>query len=81
MVCNVKVTNVNKIGKRLNNEQMIRIFKKKCEKANVLQDMKAHEYYVAPALKKRLKSKIARQRLEKENLKKQAFLNKYNQDK
>ena len=75
-VCNIKVTNVGKFGKKLNNEQMIRAFKKKCEKANILQDLRSHEYYVAPSLKKKLKSKMARKRVEKENAKRQAFFNK-----
>ena len=81
MVCNIKVTNVGKFGKRLNNEQMIRAFKKKCEKSNILQDLRSHEYYISPTLKRKLKSKLARQRMEKENAKKQAYLNKFNQDK
>ena len=75
--CNIRVTNVNRLGKRLNNEQMIRSFKKKCEKTNILQDLRSHEYYVSPSLKRRLKSKLARQRSEKENAKRQAYLNKY----
>ena len=76
IVCNVKVTNLNKFGMYLSNEQMIRTFKKKCEKADVLKDLKKHEFYVAPSLRKKLKSKLARQRVEKENAKRQAYLNK-----
>lgn len=76
VTCNVKVTNVNKFGKRLGNEQIIRAFKKKCEKTEILKDLKKHEFYVAPSLKRRLKSKFARQRAEKENAKRQAYLNK-----
>ena len=73
---NIKVTNVNKIGKKLTSEQMIRSFKKKCEKSEILKDLRSREYYVAPSLKKKLKSKFARQRVERENAKRQAFFNK-----
>ena len=73
---NLKVTNVGKFGKKLDNERMIRTFKKKCEKLNILQDLRSKEYYVAPSLKRRLKSKEARKRIERENAKKQAYLNK-----
>lgn len=53
-------------------ESMLRRFKKKVEKAGVLQDMRKHEEYVAPAEKKRLKSKLARARVAKEERKKTA---------
>jgi small subunit ribosomal protein S21 len=79
--CNIKVTNVNKFGKKLDNERMIRNFKKKCEKSGIIQDLRNHEFYTPPSIKKKLKSKMARQRVEKENAKKQAFLNRFNNDK
>ena len=79
MVYNVKVTNTNKFGKKLTLDQMAKNFKKKCEKYGVLQDMRKHEYYIAPSLKRKLKSKEARKRVERENAKKQAMLNKSNQ--
>lgn len=75
--CNIKVTNVGKFGKKLDNERMIRTFKKKCEKLGILQDMRNHEFYTPPSIKRKLKSKMARQRVEKENAKKQAYLNKF----
>lgn len=53
-------------------ESMLRRFKKKVEKAGVLQDMRKHEEYVAPAEKRRLKSKLARARVAKEERKKAA---------
>lgn len=53
-------------------EAMLRRFKKKVEKASILQDMRKHEEYVAPAAKKRLKSKLARARVGKEERKKAA---------
>ena len=81
MVYNVRVTDTNRFGKKLSLDQMMRSFKKKCEKANVLQDMRKHEYYVAPSLKRKLKSKEARKRVERENAKKQAMLEKINKDK
>lgn len=53
-------------------ESMLRRFKKKVEKAGVLQDMRKHEEYVAPAEKRRIKSKLARARVAKEERKKAA---------
>ena len=53
-------------------ESMIRRFKKKVEKAGVLQDMRKHEEYTPPAEKRRLKSKLARARVAKEERKKAA---------
>lgn len=72
---NIVIHNVNKFGKKLDNERMIRNFKKKIEKSNLLQDLRSHEYYLSPSVKRRLKSKFARQRVERENAKKQAYLN------
>ena len=68
------VRNVNRFGKELTLDQMMRQFKKKCEKENILQDLRKHEYYVKPSVKRKLKSKFARQRLERELTKKQAYL-------
>ena len=49
-------------------EPMFRRFKKKLEKENTLKDMRKHDYYLSPAEKRKLKSKLARQRLMKEEL-------------
>ena len=68
------VRNVNRFGKELTLDQMMRQFKKKCEKENILQDLRKHEYYVKPSVKRKLKSKFARQRLERELAKKQVYL-------
>lgn len=60
------VKNVNRFGKELTLEQMLRQFKKKCEKENLFQDMRRHDYYVGPSLKRKLKDKVAKQRLQRE---------------
>ena len=78
---NITVVNVNKLGRKLNNEQMIRQFKKKVEKSNILQDMRNREYYVAPSLKKRLKSKMARLRVAREEAKRAAKVAKFEKEK
>lgn len=59
-------------------ESMIRRFKKKLEKENVMYDMRKHDYYTKPSVKKKLKSKLARQRMQREMLKKQKYLDKKN---
>lgn len=43
-------------------DKLIRRFKKACEKADLMKDMRRKDYYVAPSLKKRLKSKEAEKR-------------------
>ena len=67
-----KVTNVNRFGKEMTVEQMLRAFKKKLDKEDTLRDIRKHEYYVSPSMKRKLKSKFARQRLERELAKRQA---------
>lgn len=76
MASNVTVRARYNNGHYENPEALIRKFKKKCEKANVLKDLRKHEEYVSPAVKRRLKSKLARQRVEKEQAKKNAWMNK-----
>ena len=78
---NITISNVNKLGKKLNSEQMIRLFKKKLEKSNLMQDMRSREYYVSPSLKRRLKSKNARLRVAKDEAKKAARAAKFENDK
>jgi small subunit ribosomal protein S21 len=46
-------------------DSMLRRFKKDVAKAGVLQDLKKHEYYIAPSEKRRLKSEQARKRAKK----------------
>ena len=43
-------------------EQLVRRFKKKCEKAGVLEDMRKREYFIGKSLKIKLKRKMANQR-------------------
>lgn len=50
-------------------EQLVKRFKKKCEKAGILEDMKKREFYVGKSLKRKLKSKMARQRKLREEAK------------
>ena len=78
---NITVHNFNKLGKKLDNERMIRTFKKKLEKSNLLQDLRSHDYYLSPSVKRRLKSKMVRQRVERENAKKQEHFNSNKFDK
>ena len=61
-------------GKPESAESLIRKFKKKCEKAGILQDMRSHEVYLKPSIKKKLKSKMARLRVQKDLAKKQKFI-------
>ena len=74
MASNVTVRAKYFNGKKESNESLIRKFKRKCEKAGVLYDLKKHEEYVKPSVARKLKSKMARQRREKEERKKQARL-------
>ena len=66
MASNVTVRARYNNGHYENAEALIRRFKKKCEKAGILQDMKDHEEYRSPSLKRRIKSKKARIRAAKD---------------
>lgn len=46
-------------------DSALRRFKKEVTKAGILQDLRKHEYYVAPSQKRRLKSEAARKRIKK----------------
>ena len=59
----------------------IRLFKKKVEKSNLLQDMRGREYYIKPSVKRNLKSKMARLRIAKDEAKKAARAAKFENDK
>lgn len=61
-------------GKKESNESIIRRFKRKSEKSELLYDLKKHEFYVKPSVKRKLKSKLARQRRERDERKLQAKL-------
>ena len=71
-VCNVTVR-PKYVGESI--ESMMRRFKKKVEKADLMQDMRKHDYYVKPSVKRKLKSKFARQRAYREQLKREKYLN------
>ena len=76
--CNISVkVKTDQSGRPIESlEQMLRRFKKKLEKENVMYDMRKHDYYVSKSIKRRLKSKLARQRIEREMMKKQKYLDK-----
>jgi len=72
----------NKKGKQrkskpLSFDQMMRTFKKKCERAGVVQEVRKREYYEKPAQKKQRKKKEAirkeRNRWESDQLPKQRW--------
>ena len=71
-VCNVTVR-PKYVGEPI--ESMMRRFKKKVEKADLMQDMRKHDYCVKPSVKRKLKSKFARQRAYREQLKREKYLN------
>lgn len=71
-VCNV-IVRPKYVGESI--ESMMRRFKKKVEKADLMQDMRKHDYYVKPSVKRKLKSKFARQRAYREQLKREKYLN------
>ena len=60
------------------NDQLIKKFIKKCDKAGIVQDLRKHEYYVSPSLKKRLKRKEAAKRRLKDESKLAKIMAKYN---
>ena len=66
MASNVSVRARYNNGRYENAEALIRRFKKKCEKAGILQAMKDHEEYKSPSEKRRIKSKKARLRAAKD---------------
>ena len=43
-------------------DSMLKRFKKEVLKSEVLKDLRKHEFFVAPSLKRRLKSEAARKR-------------------
>lgn len=51
------------------NDQLIKRFLKKVDKADLMRDLHKHDYYVSPSMKKRLKRKEAAKRRRKEELK------------
>lgn len=81
MSSNVTVRNINKFGKKLNNDAMIRLFKKKVEKAGVIKELRDRDFYVKPSEARKLKSKMARRRVAKDEAKRIAREAKYNKDK
>lgn len=48
-------------------ETMLRRFKKKLEKENILKDLQKHNYYLSPSKKRKVKAKLAAQRRMKED--------------
>lgn len=54
-------------GERL--ESLLRRFKKKVDKENLMKEMRRHDFYLSKSEKRRIKSKEARQRILKEERK------------
>lgn len=52
-----------------NLDSLLRRFKKETIKSGVLQDLRKHEYYIAPSEKKRLKKAAAQKRAAKKQAK------------
>ena len=50
------------VKKDENLESAMRRFKKEVLKAGIMNDLRKHEFFVAPSLKRRLKSEAARKR-------------------
>lgn len=69
-----KTSNVSVAAKVYNGrveslESLIRRFKRKCDKAGIVYDMRKHDYYIKPTEKRKLKDKLAMQRRLKEERK------------
>ena len=47
-------------------ESMLRRFKKKLDKDNTLKDLRKHDFYLSKSEKRKLKSKMAQQRRERD---------------
>lgn len=58
-----------------NVESMLRRFNKVVEKDGILEDMKKHEFYMSPSLKRKRKSELAQKRAAKALAKKAKFNN------
>ena len=78
-------SNVTVVAKMYNGhpeslESLVRRFKRKCEKADLMHDMRKHDYYVKPSVKRKLKSKYAQQRLLREERKRNKDKAGYNEN-
>lgn len=51
-----------KVGKNETLDSALKRFKRNCQKAGVIQDMRKHEHYVKPSVKKKKKSEAARKK-------------------
>jgi small subunit ribosomal protein S21 len=56
-------------------ESALRRFKKQCEKAGVLSEIRKREHYEKPSIKRKKKALAARKRLIKKMRKQQRFVN------
>ena len=61
-------------------EKMIRKFKKKVDTEGILKDLRKREFYMAPSLKRRMKSKEAERRRRITEAKKTKFYNVNEED-
>ena len=63
-VNNVSVAARTTYGGQLESvESLIRRFKRKCDKCDLMRDIRKHDYYVKPSVKKKLKHKYALQNM------------------
>jgi small subunit ribosomal protein S21 len=51
-------------------DKLLKRFKKQCDKADLKADLRKHDYYLSPSEKRKLKSKLAQQRLRREESRK-----------
>ncbi len=51
-----------RVGKNETLDSALKRFKRTCQKAGVMQDMRKHEHYVKPSIKKKKKSEAARKK-------------------
>lgn len=56
-------------------ESALRRFKKQCEKAGILSEIRKREHYEKPSIKRKKKALAARKRMMKKMRKQQRFLN------
>ncbi len=54
-------------------ENALRRFKKMCERAGILTELRKREHYLKPSVKKKRKSMMARKRVQKKSFGKERF--------
>ena len=68
-ICNASVE-AKSYGNQIESlESLLRRFKRKCEKADLMRDIRKHDYYIKPSVRRKLKDKYAMQRTLREERK------------